>query len=133
MKARLGLLLLVLSLGGCVNANAPTDMGGGLTLTDDNGRPQRLSYTKDLRPVFAEDCVRCHAAPAPAAGYAMEDYASVLKAVRPGDASSPLVVQTLPTGHMFTFFSGDRLLKASMVYTWVVEFDATQDPEGEDR
>src|SRR6266540_2813020 len=118
------LVLSLLALGGCVTATEPTDMGGGLTLSDDSGRPIRLSYDKDLRPVFEADCVRCHGASSPAAGYAMTDYASVVQAVRPGDAASPLVVETQPLGHMFQYFSGDRLLKSSMVYTWVVEFDA---------
>ena len=46
-----------------------------------------------------------------------------MKAVRPGDASSPLVVATHPRGSMFEHFSGDRLIKSSLVYTWVVEYD----------
>lgn len=54
----------------------------------------------------------------------MIDYSSVMKDVRPGDAASPLVVETQPLGHMFQYFSGDKLTKSSLVYMWVVEYDA---------
>ncbi len=124
-------LLAVLPLAACVQATAPTDLGGGLTLSSSSGRPIRLSYAKDLQPVFASDCVSCHNASSPAGGYSMADYASVMKMVRPGDPSSPLVVATQPPGHMFGYFSGDRLMKSSLVYVWVVEYDA--DNAGRDR
>jgi hypothetical protein len=120
-------LAAVVPLAGCVQTTAPTDTGGGLTLSSSSGRPIRLSYTKDLQPVFASDCVSCHNASSPAGGYSMADYTSVMKAVRPGDASSPLVVETLPPGHMFGYFSGDRPMKSSLVYAWVVEYDADED------
>src|SRR5689334_20888353 len=94
----------LLALGGCVKATEPTDTGGGLTLSDDSGHPIRLSYEEHLRPVFDGDCVRCHGGSSPAAGYSMTDYASVVRAVRPGDAASPLVVETQPLGHMFQYF-----------------------------
>lgn len=83
-----------------------------------------MNYAQDLQPVFASDCVRCHNASSAAGGYSMIDYSSVMKDVRPGDPSSPLVVATQPLGHMFGYFSGDQLMKSSLVYTWVVEFDA---------
>jgi hypothetical protein len=125
-------LVAVLPLGACVQATAPTDTGGGLTLSTGSGRPIPLSYTKDLQPVFAGDCVSCHSGPSPAGGYSMVDYMSVMRDVRPGDPSSPLVVETQPLGRMFQYFSGDRLMKSSMVYTWVVEFDANNNSR-EDR
>jgi hypothetical protein len=117
-------LVLALSAASCVQSNAPADTGAGLRLTTTSGRPVRLSYTTDVAPVFAADCVRCHGASSPAGGYSMVDYASVMKDVRPGDPSSPLVVETQPLGHMFQYFSGDRLVKSSLVYTWIVQFDA---------
>lgn len=123
-NVRWAALAVALSAGACVQSNAPADTGGGLTLTTSSGRPVRLSYTKDLAPVFAADCVRCHNGASPAGGYSMVDYASVMKDVRPGDPSSPLVVETQPLGHMFQYFSGDRLVKSSLVYTWIVQFDA---------
>lgn len=117
-------LLAVVSLAGCVGSTAPTDSGGGLTPSSSSGRPIRLSYVKDVQPVFATDCVSCHNAASAAGGYSVSDFTSVLKDVRAGDASSPLVVETQPLGHMFVYFSGDRLAKSSLVYLWVVEYDA---------
>ena len=123
---RLAALALAFPAGACVEPNPPADTGGGLTLTTSSGRPVRLSYTRDVAPVFAADCVRCHNASSPAGGYSMVDYTSVMKDVRPGDPSSPLVVETQPLGHMFQYFSGDRLVKSSLVYTWIVQFDAAE-------
>lgn len=117
-------LVAVLPFAACVQTTAPTDTGGGLALSSSAGRPIRLSYAQDLQGVFASDCVRCHNASFAAGGYSMIDYESVMKDVRPGDPSSPLVVATQPLGHMFGYFSGDQLKKSSLVYMWVVEYDA---------
>lgn len=119
----LAMMVLLLPVG-CVSVTPPTDTGGGLTLSSPEGEPIQLTYEKDLRPVFASDCVRCHGGALPAAGYSMADHASVLQRVSPGDARSPLVVETQPTGHMYRYFSGDASAKASLVYVWVVEYDA---------
>jgi hypothetical protein len=110
-------------LAGCVSVSPAQDRGGGLTLSSPEGQPIQLSYEADLRPVFAADCVRCHGAVAPAGGYSMADYASVMQRVTPGDRHSPLVAATQPNGHMYGYFSGDRSVKASLVYVWVVEYD----------
>jgi hypothetical protein len=92
-------------------------------LSSTDGEPIQISYERDLRAVFAADCVRCHSAAVRSGGYSMGDYASVMQRVSPGDAKSPLVVETQPTGHMYGYFSGDRSAKASLVYVWVVEYD----------
>jgi hypothetical protein len=119
-----------LLLGACVQARSPTDTGDGLTLSSASGHPLRLTYATDLAPVFATDCLRCHSGSSAAAGYSMSDYASVMRAVRPGDPKSVLVVATQPLGHMFEYFTGDRLRKSSLVYTWVVEHEAIEvDPD----
>jgi hypothetical protein len=123
-------MAVVLPFAACVQKTAPTDVGGGLTLSSSSGEPIRLSYAKDLQPVFAADCVRCHNAASAAGGYSMADYASVMKDVRPGDPASPLVVETQPLGHMFGYFSGDKLMKSSLVYMWVVEYEADDVAEG---
>jgi hypothetical protein len=125
--ARWLVLVAVFPFADCVQTTAPTDTGGGLTLSSSSGRPIRLSYAKDLEPVFTRDCVSCHNTSSPAGGYSMTDYIGVMKAVRPGDPSSPLVMATQPPGHMFAYFSGDPLMKSSLVYMWVVEYDADED------
>jgi hypothetical protein len=126
------LLLRMLLLGAavtsaaCVSTKSPTDTGDGLTLSSSTGKPIRLTYVDDVAPVLASDCRRCHNASSPAGGYSVSDYAAVMRGVRPGDPSSPLVVATQPPGHMFEHFSGDRLVKSSLVYMWVVEYDAIE-------
>lgn len=122
--ARLAILVGALAAVACVQTTSPTDVGGGLLLSSSSGRPLRVTYLNDLQAVFASDCVRCHNVSSAAGGYSMNDYPSVLKAVRSGDPSSPLVVATQPTGRMFQYFSGDRLAKSSLVYIWIVEYDA---------
>jgi hypothetical protein len=74
----------------------------------------------DLQPVFATDCVPCHGASRPAGRYSMANYTGVMAAVRPGNASSALVIVTQPGGVMHAFLSGDRAGKAAMIRTWVL-------------
>jgi len=74
----------------------------------------------DLQPVFATDCVPCHGASRPAGRYSMTSYSGVMAAVRPGSASSALVIVTQPGGVMYAFLSGDRAGKAAMIRTWVL-------------
>jgi len=129
MAARLLRRLLLgatVTSAACVPANPPTDTGGGLTLSSSTGQPIRLTYVNDVQPVLASDCLRCHNTSSPAGGYSVSDYAAVMRGVRPGDPASPLVVTTQPPGHMFEHFSGDRHMKSSLVYMWVVEYDAIE-------
>jgi hypothetical protein len=124
-------MLLVLSLtsSGCVQAKPPTDTGSPTSPTASTtpaapSPGQALAYDPDLKPVFASDCVFCHSGSRPSAGYSMSTYQQVVAAVRPGDASSPLVVTTQPSGSMYRYFSGDRQTKADMVRNWVVLYGA---------
>ena len=52
--------------------------------------------------------------------------------VRIGDASCKLVVATQPGGSMYGYFSGDRQMKAAMVFRWVVVYGAAQTDDCED-
>ncbi len=70
--------------------------------------------------MFNSDCVPCHGSRSAAGRYNMTSYASVMAAVSPGNASSPLVLVTQPGGLMYSFFSGDRASKAAMVKAWVL-------------
>jgi hypothetical protein len=79
-----------------------------------------VAYTPDLQPIFNSDCVPCHGSRSAAARYSMSTYASVMAAVTPRSASSPLVIVTQPGGVMYSFFSGDRAAKAAMVKTWIL-------------
>jgi hypothetical protein len=79
-----------------------------------------VAYNPDLQPVFNSDCVPCHGSRSPAARYSMTTYAGVMAAVRPGSASSALVIVTQPGGGMYSFLSGDRAGKAAMIRTWIL-------------
>ncbi len=49
-----------------------------------------VAFVQDVKPILDQDCVRCHSG--------MGSYRGVMGSVRPGDASSPLVVATQPGG-----------------------------------
>jgi mono/diheme cytochrome c family protein len=122
----------VLACAGCVAVTPPTDTGDALnpvapdSPTVPAGTAQGLAYDPDLRALFASDCVACHGGFRTDAGYAMTTYPQVMRAVRPGDASSLLVVVTQRNGSMYRFFSGSRSAKAQLVRDWVVTYQAAQ-------
>ena len=133
--------LVATTLGamGCVQAKPPTDTGDVASLpsgpnsatpspaaSPGNGSAQSLAYAPDLQPVFASDCLSCHTDRRPLGNYSMSSYQAVMRAVRPGDASSLLVRDTQPSGSMYRYFSGNRSSKAAMVYDWVVRNSAAE-------
>jgi hypothetical protein len=80
-----------------------------------------------MQPLFQSDCVSCHSGRRAYGNYAMDSYASVMRGVRPGDASSPLVRTTQSRGSMYRYWSGSsRAAKADMVLRWVVTYQAAQ-------
>jgi hypothetical protein len=85
-----------------------------------------LSYDQDLKRVFDSDCIGCHRAANPIAGYSMTTYAAVIRDVRPGDPNCTLVKITRAGDAMYQNFSGDRDAKAALVYDWVVKYGAAQ-------
>lgn len=137
-------LLVSLLLAGCVQVTPATDTGGlslatptgpsatptGTTATPTNPTPadpgQALAYNPDVKPVFDSDCVPCHSTSRPLGRYSMSTYRDVMAAVRPGSASSALVVTTQSRGSMYRYFSGNRAAKADLVRRWVVDFAAQQ-------
>jgi hypothetical protein len=124
------IIIATLSAAACIQAQPPTDTGAPVASSSPSptapsanpapATPQALAYTPDLEPIFQSDCVSCHGGFRVYAGYSMTSYAQVMRAVRPGDAASPLVVVTQPGGSMYRYWSGDRVSKANMVFQWVV-------------
>ncbi len=130
----------VLAMAACVNVNPPTDVGNPVapssssspapqpaptpTPAPTSGQP--LAYIPDMKPVFDSDCVPCHSASFAAAGYAMDSYAAVMRAVQPGNANSALVVWGSPGGSMYRYWTGNRSQKANMVLQWVTTYNAQQ-------
>jgi len=102
--------------------------------TDDPGFPfgpsaigvQPLSYTQDIKPILDRDCLSCHSARDARGNYSVATYADVLNGQRPGDAKSSLVVTGSPGGSMYQYYSGDTVTKATMVFRWLVYYDAQQ-------
>ena len=45
---------------------------------------------------------------------------------RPGDARSPIVVNVVPGGEMHQYWTGDRITKATMVFRWMVYYNAAE-------
>jgi len=98
----------------------PTPSGGGTST------PATVAYTNDVKPVLDADCVRCHSASNSRAGVNLSSYATVMRTVTPGSASSPLVRTTQSGGTMNGYLSGDRAAKADLIRRWVVDNAAAE-------
>ena len=85
-----------------------------------------LTYVKDVQPILAADCVRCHGPSRQDAGYNLSTYAGVMRAVTPGSANSRLVTATQPHGVMYLEFSGSESTKSGIIRDWVVTWKAQQ-------
>ncbi len=102
---------------------APVDSSTGGSGTADT---TSLTYTRDVQPILAVDCVRCHGRSRPAAGYDLSTYAAVLRTLSPGNPNSLLIAVTRRGGVMYGAFSGDANQKAATVYNWIVNSGAAQ-------
>jgi hypothetical protein len=129
--ARLAVVLGLAAIA-CVKAKAPTDTsypgywpGAPSSPLPSSAMPGPIAYT-DLTTAFFDDCLRCHNDSSAAGNYSMSNYAAVMRDVRPGDASSRLVVDTQPGGNMYQYWSGDANAKAAAVFYWVVVYNAAQ-------
>jgi hypothetical protein len=88
--------------------------------------PATLTYTTDVAPILAADCVRCHTASRGQGGVDLSSYQAVLRQVTPGNANSLLVLVTQPGGLMYGQFSGNRTAKATTIRDWIVSARAAQ-------
>jgi predicted CXXCH cytochrome family protein len=87
---------------------------------------QPIAYVQDIKPIFDRDCTSCHSARESSGGYSVSTYASTIADQRPGDASSKLVVDCSPGGSMYRYFSGDATTETTMVFRWMVYYNAQQ-------
>jgi hypothetical protein len=123
------LIPIVLLAAGCqygvTSPVAPTTVSPSGTGPDVTA----LTYTKDIQPILASDCVRCHGPSRRDAGVDVSTYANVLKLVTPGSASSTLILVTRAGGIMNGQLSGSsstRAAKAALIQNWVVSSGAKQ-------
>jgi cytochrome c553 len=88
--------------------------------------PSSLTYTTDVRPILASDCVSCHGPSTRAAGVDLSTYAAVMRTVTPGNANSLLILVTRSGGFMYSQLRGNRSQKAATIADWIVKANAAQ-------
>jgi len=87
---------------------------------------QSLGYEPDIKPILDRDCLSCHNRREARGDYSVATYAEVLSDQAPGDAASSLVVTGSPGGSMYQYYSGDAVTKSTMVFRWLVYYNAQQ-------
>lgn len=136
------IVVTALAAGGCVQAQAPTDVGdtvttssststssgsSGTTTTPASTGP--FSYNQDVKAILDSDCLTCHGPRRTDGGYSVATYALVMRGVRAGNASSTLISVTRSGGSMYRYWSGTtatRTAKADMVRQWIVTYAAQE-------
>ena len=114
-------------MSACVQGRPATD-------TADPGFPfgpsaigvRTIAYVQDIAPIFNRDCAVCHGLRDTAGNYSVNTYADALSGQRPGDARSSVVVDCSPGGSMYRYFSGNAVTEATMVFRWMVVYNAQQ-------
>jgi hypothetical protein len=114
-------------LAACVQRQPATDTGDpGFPFGPSAIGVQTLAYVQDIKPIFDRDCALCHGVRENAGNYSVRTYADVMSGQRPGDASSSVVVDCAPGGSMYRYFTGDAVTEATMVFRWMVSYNALQ-------
>lgn len=121
------LLAAALTLTGCVQRQRATDTGDpGFPFGPSAIGAQPLAYVQDIKPILDRDCLSCHSARDARGNYSVETYVDVLNGQTRGDAKSSLVVTGSPGGSMYQYYSGDAVTKSTIVFRWLVYYDAAQ-------
>jgi mono/diheme cytochrome c family protein len=114
-------------ISGCVQRQPASDTGDpGFPFGPSAVGVQTIAYVQDIKPIFDRDCASCHGVRESAGNYSVRTYADVMAGQRPGDASSSVVVDCSPGGSMYRYFSGDRVTEATLVFRWMVYYNAVQ-------
>ena len=114
-------------LGACVQGQPASDTGDpGFPFGPSAIGTQTLAYVQDIKPILDKDCLSCHSQRETRGNYSVETYADVMADQHPGDARSSLVVDCSPGGSMYRYVSGDATTKATMVFRWMVYYNALQ-------
>jgi len=120
-------LATAICISACVQGQRATDTGDpGFPFGPSAIGAQTIAYVQDIKPIFDRDCASCHSARDTAGGYSVSSYANVMAGQRAGDARSSVVVTCSPGGSMYRYFSGDAVTEATMVFRWMVYYNAAQ-------
>jgi len=112
------LTVMAFSLGSCYNDTFPEDNGPD---------PVDVSYSKDIQPMWDNDCVSCHPTTAPPDLRRGTSYNSLLKDeyyVKPGDAANSILYQSLLGTNDVSLMPTEGMWPASSikkVETWINE------------
>jgi len=121
------LALSVALLSACVQGHHATDTGDpGFPFGPSAIGMQTLAYVEDIKPILDRDCLSCHRTREARGNYSVSTYADVIADQHPGDARSSLVVDCSPGGSMYRYFSGDAVTEATMVFRWMVYYNALE-------
>jgi len=120
-------LSMAFAVSGCVQGQRASDTGDpGFPFGPSALSTQTLAYVQDIKPILDRDCLSCHGVRDVAGNYSVRSYADVMSGQRPGDASSSLVVDCSPGGSMYRYFTGDAVTEATMVFRWMVYYNALE-------
>ncbi len=121
------LLLAAFGLSACIQGQKAADTGDpGFPFGPSAIGVQPLSYVQDIKPILDRDCLSCHSSRDARGNYSVATYADVLNGQTRGDGKSSLVVTGSPGGSMYQYYSGDAVTKATMVFRWLVYYNALQ-------
>jgi hypothetical protein len=121
------LLGAVSGLSACIQSNRATDTGDpGFPFGPSSVGAQPLAYVQDIKPIFDADCLSCHSSRDARGSYSVSTFTDVMKGQRSGNAASSVVVDCSPGGSMYRYFSGDAVTKATMVFRWMVYYNAAE-------
>jgi hypothetical protein len=129
--ARRAWLLLLLPTSvlvcACVKGQPATDTGDpGFPFGPSSVGVRPIAYVQDIKPIFDRDCLNCHSDRRAAGNYSVLSYTDTIAGQRPGDASSSVVVDCSPGGSMYRYFTGDAVTEATLVFRWMVVYNAMQ-------
>jgi hypothetical protein len=120
-------VVVAFGLCACVKGQRATDTGDpGFPFGPTAIGAQTLAYVQDIKPILDRDCLSCHSTREARGDYSVSTYAETLTAQTPGDAKSALVVTGSPGGSMYRYYTGDAVTKSTMVFRWLVYYNALQ-------
>jgi len=126
-STRLLVLSATFSAAACVQGQPAMDTGDpGFPFGPTALGARPIAYMQDIKPIFDRDCASCHGGREAEGHYSVRTYADAVAGQRPGDASSSVVVDCSPGGSMYRYFSGDAVTEATMVFRWMVYYNALQ-------